>query len=252
MVIQIDRSFAAIIDAVAQEIISTEHFGAGSIIKTPLTYPTGAGVVVEITQHQDRFFVTDMGRGFIESDSYAGIGSLYNRVATEMAAHAGIRFDNQAFFVAEASRDQLGGATTIIANCSAQSAMQAAMKANERRYAEDSDEIYMRLKQVFLPHEIDRNVDVVGASSHKWPVSNLVKHNGILSIFDPVRKHHNSVVNAVAKFHDIARLEMAPKRFAVVKNLEDFGDFANMLAQASRVVSLRETPQQLKKLAEAA
>src|SRR4051812_17005468 len=113
MSIKIDREFANVVDEVASEIIATEHFGTGSIIKTPIMYPSGAAVVVQITGQQDRFFVTDMGLGYQEAEMI-GASTLYMNSARPIAEHFGIRFDNQSFFVAEAERGQLAGAVTIV------------------------------------------------------------------------------------------------------------------------------------------
>jgi hypothetical protein len=252
MAIQVDQEFSRIVDAVAKEIVSTEHFGGGSIIKVPLIYPSGAGVVIEITQHQERFFVSDMGMGSREVEMYGAGPGVFNRIGIALAEDAGIRFDNQAFFVAEASRGQLASATTMVANCSSNAVAQAVYKTSERRYAEDADAVYIRLKDVFRPANISRNVEFMGASTHKWPVSNVVNYHGKVSIFDPVRKSRASVVNAVAKFHDIARLERPPKRFSVVANIEELGDFVNVLSQASSVIQLNEKSETIIRMAEAA
>lgn len=119
MTIEVKYRLAEVADAVSREIVSVEHFRGGSIIKTPLMYPSGASVIVQITEHQDRYFVTDMGVGFQEAEMI-GAGLLYSNSAKELAKHFGITFDNQAFFVAEAGRDQLAGATTVVANCSSE------------------------------------------------------------------------------------------------------------------------------------
>jgi hypothetical protein len=97
MTVQVDKRFADLIDDVTREIVTSEHFGMSSIIKTPLMYPSGASVVVEVTQHGDRFFVSDMGYGFQESEMI-GASSFYPIQARLLASRFGIRFDNQSFF----------------------------------------------------------------------------------------------------------------------------------------------------------
>src|SRR4051812_39943497 len=104
MTIKIDERFASAVDAVARELVTTEHFGSASLIKTPMMYPSGAAAVVQVTQHGERFFVTDMGLGQVEADMI-GASVLYANSAKPLAEHFGIRFDNQAFFVAEANRE---------------------------------------------------------------------------------------------------------------------------------------------------
>src|SRR4051794_21294640 len=106
-----------VVDAVAREIVATDHRAAGSFIRTPLLYPGGATVVVRIEQGDARFFVSDIGLGHQEAEMM-GAGSMYAKPARVIAEEAGVRFDNQAFFVLETSRDQLPGAVVTIANCS--------------------------------------------------------------------------------------------------------------------------------------
>jgi hypothetical protein len=247
----INQKLADVVDLVAREIVSTEHIGSGSLIKTPLMYPSGAAVVVQITQHGERFFVSDMGQGHQEAEMI-GASILYANSAKGLAEHFGIRFDNQAFFVAEANREQLAGATTIVANCSSEAAALAAYKAAERKFEEDADKLYRKLVATFSKSEVERDVDFVGSSAHKWPVAALVRHRHNVALFEPVSKNHISVVNAAAKFHDIARLEHPPKRIAVVNKKADMGEYLNLLSQAATVVEYEVPKETLVELAEAA
>ncbi len=248
---KVDTKFSGIVDEVARAIVSTEHFGSGSLIKVPLMYPSGSGVVVQITQHQDRFFVTDMGFGHQEADMI-GAGLLYTNSAKGLAEHYGIRFDNQAFFVAEASRDQLAGATTVVANCSAEAAALATYRAAERRYEEDNDVLYRKLVTVFPKTAVERDVDFIGSSTHKWKIATIVKRQDNIVLFEPVTKNTTSVVTAAAKFHDIARLENPPRRIAVVRNKDEFGNLINILTQAGTVMDFEASKDTVLKLATAA
>jgi len=251
MSIQIEPKLMDVVDAVSREIVTTEHLGAASIIKTPLMYPSGASVVVQITQHGERYFVTDMGIGYQEAEMI-GAGLLYANSAKGLAEHFGIRFDNQAFFVAEANRDQLAGATTVVANCSSEAAALAAYKAAERKFEEDADKLYRKLVTTFSAPEVERDVEFTGSSTHKWPVAAVVHHQGKIALFEPVSKYHISVVNAAAKFHDIARLENPPKRIAVVNKKAEMGEYLNLLSQAGNVVEYEIPKHALRELAEAA
>ena len=251
MAIKIDEKFASVVDAVAKEIVTTEHFGSASLIKVPLMYPSGATAVVQITHAQGRFFVTDMGMGHQEAEMI-GASILYNNSAKPLAEHFGIRFDNQAFFVAEASRDQLASAVTIVANCSTDAASMSALKAAERRFEEDSDVLYRRLVRVFDKAEIIRDAEFVGSSTHKWPVSAIVKRGSNIALFEPVNKHHTSVINAAVKFNDISRLENPPQRIAVVKVKDELGNYLNLLRQAADVVEYKVPDETIIKLAKVA
>jgi ATP-dependent Clp protease adapter protein ClpS len=128
----------------------------------------------------------------------------------------------------------------------------AAFKAAERRYEEDTDILYRRLVKAFPKAEIERDIDFVGSSTHTWPVAAMVKHQSHVALFEPVNKHHTSVVNAAVKFHDIARLDNPPKRIAVVKRKQELGNYINVLAQAASVIEYEVPDETLIRLAEAA
>jgi hypothetical protein len=247
----VDQRLADVVDFVAREIISTEHIGSGSLIKTPLMYPSGAAVVVQITQHGDRYFVTDMGQGHQEAEMF-GASIMYSNSAKGLAEHFGIRFDNQAFFVAESNREQLSGATTVVANCSSEAAALAAYKSAERKLEEDSDKLYRKLVATFPKSEVERDADFVGSSAHKWPVAAIVRHHDNIALFEPVSENYISVVSATAKFHDIARLQRPPKRIVVVEKKAEMGEYLNLLSQAASVVEYEVAKETLVELAEAA
>jgi len=248
MPIKIDEALARVADEVAREIISTEHIGSASLVKTPIMYPSGASVVIQITKHQERYFVTDMGMGHQEAEMI-GASTFYSRHGKDLAAHFGIRFDNQAFFVTEASRDQLAGAATIVANCSAEATALSAYRAADRRFAEDADTLYKRLTRIFTKPKVDRDVDYVGSSSHHWRVAAVVSLDTRKAIFEPVSNHHASVVTASAKVHDIARLESPPARIAVVRDKHDMGDFFNVLAQSATVIEQKDPDDTIRRVA---
>jgi hypothetical protein len=251
MVIRIDDRFTAVVDTVAKEIVTTEHFGSASIIKVPLLYPSGAGAVIQITQAGDKYFVCDMGMGHQEA-ALIGAGTLYMNSARPLADQFGIRFDNQSFFITEASRSQLASAVTIVANCSVEAASMSAMKAAERRFEEDSDTLYKRLVRVFPKAEIARDAEFVGSSTHRWPISAVVTHGSNVALFEPVNKHHTSVVNAAVKFNDIARLENPPQRIAVVRQKEELGNYLNVLRQAADVIEYKVADDTILRLAKVA
>ena len=56
------------------------------------------------------------------------------------------------------------------------------------------------------------------------------------AVFAFVTPHQTSVVFATAKFHDLARLDQAPVRVAVVHRKAALGDLLPLVAQAARVI----------------
>ncbi|HMN51576.1 MAG TPA: hypothetical protein PKB01_05905 [Xanthobacteraceae bacterium] len=249
---KINEKFRAIVEQVAREIVAAEHRVGGSFIRTPLMYPGGSTVVIRIEEGSDRFFVSDMGAGYEEA-VMMGAGPMYAKPANLIAQAAGVRFDNQAFFVLEALRDQLAGAVVTIANCSQEAAVRASDALAEKTFEDKKIRLYNRLVQVFEPKIVTKNVEIIGASTQKWHVATVVsmpKHRPI--IFEPVTKHPNSVANATMKFGDIALLPDAPRRVAVVQNRNDFGTLLTVLSRSADVIEDDAPATRIRRLAEAA
>lgn len=229
--------FERLVGEVAQQLVTVEHHVGRSFVKVPILYPSGANVVVRVEGAEDRFFVSDAGFGHQEAEMM-GASLIYARHGRSIAENAGVRFDNQAFFIIEASRDQLPGAVVTIANCSHEAVALAAYKLAERKSVDETDRLYDRLVTIFPRKDVVKNADLVGSSTTKWSIAALVKTTAIPRqvIFEPVTKYHASVVNAATKFHDISRLENAPTRVAVVRKKAEFGSWLGLLSQAANVV----------------
>ena len=235
-----DPKFQAIIDSVARQLVIAEHRSGGSFIRTPLLYPSGAQVVVRIQDSSDHYFVSDIGLGYQEAEMM-GASQIYTRQAVSIAEQAGVRFDSHAFFILEASKDQLPGAVATIANCSNEATVVTAYKLATRKYEDDSELLYNRLVNVFSPKAVARRAEVIGSSNTKWRVAAMVRltPNGRSTLFEPVANHHSSIAHATMKFQDIARLDSAPGRVAVVQNKRQFGTYLNVLSQAANVIDER-------------
>jgi hypothetical protein len=238
------KQFNALIENVAREIVAAEHHVGGSFIRLPMLYPSGATVVVRIEAGENRYFVSDWGLGYQETDLY-GAGSFYVRHGRHIAEKSGVGFDNQAFFVMEASREQLAGAVVTIANCSQEAAMRAADALAEKTFEDSKERLYERLVRVFSKETgnakkiVTKNAKVIGHSSTEWPIATIVKLPGSArpTIFEPVTKHHNSVASATMKFNDIALLgREAPNRVAMVHEKKQFGTLLSVLSQSASVI----------------
>ena len=209
-------SSRSIIDAVTKQLASVEHNEAGSFITTPLLYPSGSTVTVRIDSHGSEFFVTDMGLGYQEADMM-GAGLTNPRHAKAVAQAAGVSFDDQELFIVKASNAQLAGSIITIANCSRDAVSISALRLGERKVADEAELLYTRLARLFSPKHVAKNVEIRGASNTPWEISNLVKIDEAQTIFEPVLNHRNSISSVATKFHDIALLDHAPARIAVVR-----------------------------------
>ena len=233
----VNPGFRALVNDVAQMLVATEHRQGGSFVRTPLLYPSGATVVVRIEDgSSDRFFVSDIGLGHQEAEMM-GAGNMYARNAHAIAESAGVRFDNQAFFVLEASREQLPGAVVTIANCSQEATIRAADALSEKTFEDSKSRLYERLVTLFERKAVAKNVDVIGSSNQVWKVAAVVSlPHTRPTIFEPVTKHPSSVAHASMKFGDIALRKDPPQRVAVVRKRGEFGSLLTVLARSANII----------------
>lgn len=230
-------SFRSLIGDVSKQLVGAEHDAAGSFIRLPLLYPSGTSVVVRVEGADNRFFVSDYGLGAQEAD-LMGASLTYARQGRPIAEDAGVRFDNQAFFIVETNRAQLPGAVVTIANCSHEAAIRSADALAEKTFDDAKELLYGRLSRVFDRRIITKNASVKGSSATEYKVAALVRpeRSGRVIVFDPVTKHHSSVAHASMKFGDMARLDAPPVRVAVVHNKTEFGTLLNILSASANVI----------------
>lgn len=238
-------------DEVARSLVGVVHGQNLVIIRTPLLYPSGATVLVHIQRVGDSFVVSDMGDAYGEADMI-GATSIYVRNAKPIAQRAGISFEAHAMLVLQAARDQLVGAVMTVANCAKEAMEITTLRLADQRRADAGERLHLRLVDVFGHDRVARDAEIIGSSNHRWHVAALVRMDGHRTVFEPVSQHHNSIFAAVAKFHDLALIDDAPTRVAVVRDKSKFGNDLNLLIQAGKVVNDDIPAKTLRKLAEAA
>jgi len=229
--------FSRILEGVARELVAVEQTNAGHFVKTPLIYPGGSSVVVQVGDTGNQFIVSDYGMGADEAELMGITHATFAKFAHAIADATGTRFDNHSFFVMEATREELPGAIVAVANASQAAVTHAVFKLADK--SEQTDALlFARLETVFRPRgaNVIRQAKVVGFSTTPWRVDALVRSHGKLTIFEAVSKHPNSINAAATKFFDIARTEDAPARFAVVHNKRELGTYLNVLSQAGNVI----------------
>lgn len=226
-----ERSIDRIVDEAVRSLANAEHFRAGSIVSMPVTYPSGSTVVVEIIANAGRCFVSDRGGAFQEAEMFGSVRS-FKKEAERVAESAGIRFDGRDMFVAEVSLDHLSGAMIVVANCSAEAAKAAALRAADRAENDDKEELFHRLSSLYRSRDVQKDAQLQ-ASRREWKVSVAVFGGPKIAIFEPVSGAYISAVGTTAKFQDFAGIERPPARFGVIKSVRDLGDFYGLVAGAS-------------------
>lgn len=228
-------AFHEAVESVARQLVTADHKGPGSYIKTPLLYPGGSSVVIQVSDSYPDFFVTDFGAGYNEAEMLGG-SAIFTRYARQVAEQAGIGFDQHSFFIMRATRKQLAGAVVTVANCSQQAVAIAAYKLSEKKYSDETERLFTRLISVFPSRQVAKDVEVIGQSNTRWHVATLVKGDGHPTIFEPVSSHHTSIFAASTKFRDIAELEGAPRRVAIVRKKAELKTYLAVLSRAADVI----------------
>jgi len=227
--------FQEVVRCAAAQLVALEVIGGASYVTTPLLYASGAYVVVRVERSGNDYFVSDFGAGYEEAQQMAG-EAVYKRVARSVAESNGVKFDSFSFFELVVSDGQLPGAIAAIANSSQEAVNITAMKLSERTFRDDSEVLHQRLNSIFDPRHVAKDVHITGASNTEWHVASLVTINDQRVAFESVTKHPNSVVHAAAKFGDLARLDDAPGRVAVVASKKLLGTYLGVLSHNARVI----------------
>ena len=236
---------SGIAEEVARSLASSVSVSGGQFIRTPLLYPSGSSAVVRIDGSANRFFVSDNGMGYEEAMMFnAPFG--YAAVARALVKDTQIGFDSRSFFVAESAADELVGVVGAIANCSQRAVIETVIKHEVRKRDADRAMLLERLQSVFGVPRVEKDIVIRGASTVEWEVTaRVIARGNVVSIFDYARPHKNSVSSAVAKFHDIARLEAPPRRIVTVRDYAGMGNFVGLLSQAANVIELEKTPDEV-------
>ena len=252
MMMEIDRSFIKNIDAAIAKLVTAEHFRAGTLVSMPILYPSGASVVLELSMQKSTVFVSDRGGGYQEAE-FLGATRHFQREADRVAQEFGIRFDGRDMFVAEVPLDRIDGAMAATASASAQAVVMTAMKAAERQERHAKEAMFAKLTSAFGADGFARDIELIGASNHRWRVDAMVERSGGRALFSSVTKSYISAAGTAAKFGDFARLEIPPRRVSVVSSIASLGDWYGVVANASdNIVELTADNDQYVKIGYAA
>ena len=237
-------TLARIGDEVAKSMAHALQTPGGMFIVTPLCYPSGTSVLVRIEGSKHKYFVSDTGMGHQES-MMLNASNSYSSIARNIATNTGVSFDSRSFFVAEADEDDLVHVVGAVANFSQRAVIETAIKHEAQKLDRDRAALLMRLSDAFRGQQIEKDVEVIGASNIEWEVTARVSNSRSVTLFDYAKPHKNSVTSTVAKFHDIARLQEAPRRVVTINNSPQMEPFKGLLSQSASVIDLAEVPNEV-------
>ena len=229
-------SLAEVAAQVARGLAKADLAQGRAFIRTPVLLPSGSTVVVVIEDMGGgRYHLSDLGQGFEEADRL-GVLRVWRGQAADVAALSGVAFTGTAFTLADATLGQLTGGTMTLANAVARAAERTLLRTAQTPRETGAERLIERLGQLFPHARIARSAELRGASEHAWSVDAAVIAGDRRAVFDIVTPSPVSVAFASTKFHDIALLDDAPIRVAVVHRKASFGNLLSVVAQAARVV----------------
>lgn len=240
-----------IADKIIQELVAIDMGKSSVMISMPVLYPSGSTVVVKVDSIRNNYFVSDMGLGFQEAEMMGAV-IMFKNAARTISDNTGVGFDEHAFFITQASRDQLIGAIISVASCSSEATVITAHKLTEKTQSDNSDILYNRLVSIFDQRRVHRHVEYKGASQTTWDVDLVVNDRETEILFEAVTKHPNSFAATVTKYVDISNLEFPPKRIAVVNNKKDFGTKLEVLSRTADVIESKIPDIKIKEMSQAA
>lgn len=186
-------------------------------ISTPLLFPGGARIGIEIARHRNGFLVSDMGGAMREAELMGG-ERQFSRIAPDVAQRFGVRFDHHMLFDLDVPETEIVSAVIAIANA-AKSAVEATLHQLATRETIDLRTIlWSRLDRMFAHGQVQRQA-VIAGSSEQWEFDAIVESRGRTALFEIIAPHANAVSSAVTKFLDIRDLgDNAPSRVAVLSD----------------------------------
>lgn len=196
---------AQIASDIARQLATSRVIGGSAYISTPLTYVGGAPVVVRVDPAGSKFFVSDAGIGAREADLMGG-SHLYRRVAEQMAARFGVRFDRHVLFEADAVQDDLVASVIAIANASKGAVDQTAFRIAEKAAHDARVAIKDKLYEAFARDQVIIDYTMRGASNDEWEFNAALKLPGHLTLVQVIAPAPQSVNGAVARFLDMSDL----------------------------------------------
>jgi hypothetical protein len=215
MTVQILESMGPIAEEVARALVRISLRDQTARLSTPLLYPGGNMIGVEISRLRDDFLVTDAGSARREAGLLGG-ERTFSRVAPEIAERFGVRFDHNMIFDTEVTKEDLLVAVISVANAAKTAVETTALNLATTEHADYRASLWSRLEKIYEPSAVKRE-RIVSGSSGDWKFDAVVQLRDHLSLFEIVAPHPNAVTSAVTKFLDIRDLgERAPHRVAVL------------------------------------
>lgn len=211
-----DASMQSLVDEVAKELVITGVDHGEGLIALPQTYPGGASVVVRVRGHDNEFFVSDQGNGYMEAELLGG-ATVFARLAPQIAQFHGVEYDGSCFFTTRVTREWLANAVLFVGSASRKTVEQTAQKLGEER-DHDLTEVFRATVREFFGAQARFDYEMRGHSLKNWRFDAAIIRGGSPSLIELVSPSHVSINSAFVKFTDIARLDSPVHRTVMLTN----------------------------------
>ncbi|MDQ2081476.1 hypothetical protein RA307_14920 [Xanthobacteraceae bacterium Astr-EGSB] len=223
-----------IAETVARSLVRVATRNETARLSTPLLYPGGSMIGVELSRLRDGFLVSDAGGARREAGLMGG-ERTFARIARDVADRFGVRFDENMIFDMDVTEPNLTLAVIAVANAAKSAVEATAMQIATAGHADYQAHLWDRLERIYGSKPVRRR-QVYRGSSDEWTFDAAVEIGQQLSLFEVVSPSPNAVNSAVTKFLDIRDLgEAAPHRIAVLTR-RDATPHLPVLARTARIV----------------
>lgn len=230
-----DTALREVAAEVARALVRVSTREGAARISTPLLYPGGSMVGVEISRIRDGFLVSDGGSAAREAE-LMGADRIFPRFANEAAQRYGVRFDHHMLFDLDVPDAHLVPAVIAVSNAAKSAVDASAIQISTTEQVDLRAVLWNRLERIYRADVVTKKRKVRG-STEDWEFDAAVEIGGQLSLFEIVSPHPIAVSSAVTKFLDIRDLgAAAPHRVAVLPQRSRTPHLA-LLARTARIVS---------------
>ena len=218
-------------DDVVRDLVRVRYSSGSMFVNLPMIYPDGSFVTVRIDACKNGFRVSDNGFTYREMDDI-GVGRSFRRSANKLTDKFDVRIGDHIIF-ADTDLDQMNRAICDVAQCSWQLVHRYFDAVFEEEDVRLSDELNVRLIEIFGANNVEQDVTIIGASTTEWKISARVKINSKHAVFQAVSHSPISINTASTAFRDFSTLDNAPTMVSFVKNKSDLGTRLSLLAPST-------------------
>lgn len=248
--LHLSNNAASSVDEAVARLVSSDVLNGRYRISMPVVTCTGSMVDVSVWPEPDGgFMVSDDGSAYFEITSGAFSERIFGSVARARCAVYGALFDGGTMLFIRVAADRLRGAIIAMASLIKEVVDETITRSIKAKAERERDLLYDRLDTAFLKSNVERGVEVVGASTAGYTVDAVVKTDHGPIVFDLFTKDPISVAAAFTKLSDIYRLEDGPRLAAVTRDPSAVGPKLQLVSSVASVIRVDAAIETFRRLA---